>query len=236
MKKITWILLSLILSTAVVASEKSLYNFSWMDKDKEIYVLQNRKFRKDGSFYIGATAGKNLNQAFLDAYGGSARAGYFFSEDWGIEFLFGKNDSKENDTAKGVREQGTVPFYREIDSYMGGMLMWSPFYSKINTFDQVFYFDWMFGVGLASIKTMDNRNRFTPGADEGKLTSENTTGAVWNTGFRFYITQNWSLRLDVTGLTYSADKTKQAEGASGTSKTKKLFTSYDLGLGLNYAF
>ncbi len=235
MKNILLILVSLIMSTVVLADEKSLYNFSWLDNDKEIYVLQNRKFRKDGNFYVGVTGAYNLSQDFLDAYGGTFRAGYFFREDWGIEGVFGKNTSTESDSAKGVKEQGAIPFYREIDSYMGAMVVWAPFYSKINTFNKVFYFDWTFGLGLASISTSDNRNLFTTPVNTDKsMTKESVMGALWNTGFRFYINENWSLRLDVTGLTYKADKSKRQN--SNSSKSSQLFTNYDLGLGLNYAF
>ncbi len=236
MKKLFLVFLSLITAMTAVADEKSLYNFSWLDNDKEIYVLQNRKFRKDGNFYIGATAAYNLSQDFLDAYGGTVRAGYFFTEDWGLEFIYGKNSSSENDTAKGVREQATVPFYRQIDSFMGAMLMWSPFYSKINTFNKIFYFDWMFGVGLGSITTRDNREKFIAGPNENKLTEESNVGAIWNTGFRFYINESLSLRLDLTGQTYQADKTKSTGVGQPTSKASKLYNNYDVGLGLNYAF
>lgn len=235
MKTIVLILMSLIMSTAVLASEKSLYNFSWLDNDKEIYVLQNRKFRKDGNFYVGATGAYNLSQDFLDAYGGTLRAGYFFKEEWGIEAVFGKNTSTESDSAKGVKEQGAIPFYREIESYMGAMVVWAPFYSKINTFNKVVYFDWTFGLGLASINTSDNRNLFvTPVNTDKSMTKENVMGALWNTGFRFYLNEHWSLRLDVTGLTYKADKSKRQNSSS--SKDSQLFTNYDLGVGLNYAF
>lgn len=238
MKKVLLVLMTFIMSAVAVADEKSLYNFSWLDKDKEIYVLQNRKFRKAGNVYVGATAAYNLSQAFLDAYGGTIRGGYFFSEDWGIEFLYGKNTNKENDTAKGVREQSTVPFYRQIDSFMGAMVMWSPFYSKINTFNRIFYFDWMFGAGLGSITTKDNRNKFdTLAANQNSLTSESNIGALWNTGLRFYINEHWSVRLDLTGQTFKADKTKRVGSAGNpTSKSSILNNQYDLGLGLNYAF
>jgi outer membrane beta-barrel protein len=237
MQKIFLVLVTFIMSAYAFAAEQSLYNFSWLDNDKEIYVLQNRKFRKDGSFYVGATGAYNLSQDFLDAYGGTARAGFFFSEDWGIEGVYGKNTSTESDTAKGVKEQGAIPFYREIDSYVGAMVMWSPFYSKINTFNKVFYYDWMFGLGAASITTKDNRKLFdtTPGINQKAKTSENTMGALWNTGLRVYITESWSLRLDITGLTYSADKTKR-QGSSSSTTASKVFTNYDLGVGLNYAF
>lgn len=237
MKNIVLILVSLILSTVVYASEKSLYNFSWLDNDKEIYVLQNRKFRKVGNVYIGGTGAYNLSQDFLDAYGVTLRGGYFFSEDWGIELVYGKNSNTENDTAKGVKEQGTVPFYRQIDTFMGGMVMWSPFYSKINTFNRIFYFDWMFGFGVGTISTKDNRNKFdTAASNQNSLTSESNIGALWNTGFRFYINEHWSLRLDITGQSYKADKTKKAGTTGPTSTTSKLYNNYDLGLGLNYAF
>src|SRR5690606_33969496 len=199
--------------------------------------LQNRKFRKDGKLYIGGTAAYNLSQNFLTAYGGTFRAGYFFSEDWGIEFLYGTNTNSENDTAKGVKEQGSVPFYRQIDSFMGAMLMWSPFYSKINTFNRIFYFDWMFGAGVGSITTKDNRNKFdTTAPNQNELTTESTIGALWNTGFRFYINENWSLRLDMTGQVYKADKSKRAGSTGPASKASKLNNEYDISVGVNYAF
>jgi outer membrane beta-barrel protein len=237
MKKTFLILITLMMSTMVLADESSLYNFSWLDKDKEIYVLQNRKFRKDGHVYVGATAAYNLSQDFLNAYGGTFRGGYFFSEDWGVELIYGKNMNSENDTAKGVKAQGTVPFYRQIDSFMGAMVMWSPFYSKINTFNKIFYFDWMFGAGVGSITTKDNRNKFdTAATNQSSLTSESQTGALWNTGFRFYINESWSLRLDLTGQVYKADKTNKQQNASSTTTSSKVYSNYDLGLGLNYAF
>jgi outer membrane beta-barrel protein len=237
MKNITLFVLSFFTMASCLAAEGSLYNFSWLDKDKEVYVLQNRKFRKDGSFYVGATGAKTINGAFIDSYGATVRAGFFFREDWGLEFVYGKNSGEENDTAKGVKEQGTVPFYRKTDSYMGAMLMWSPFYSKINTFNRIFYFDWMFGLGPAQIKSQDNRNKFdTLAANNDELTNEDNMGALWNTGLKFYINEDWSLRLDITGLSYKAAKSKNTGVGTPVTKADKFYHSYDLGLGLNYTF
>ena len=234
MQNVLWLLATLLLSGTVLADEKSLYEFSWLDKDKEIYVLQNRKFRKDGKVYIGGTLGKTLNGAFIDAYGASVRGGYFFSEDWGIELIYGKNSGQESDTAKGVKEQGAVPFYRKVDTYMGGMLMWSPFYSKINTFNKIFYYDWQFGLGVATITTKDNRTKFdVPPSDT--LTSESSMGAIWNTGFRFYLSESWSVRIDFTGMHYKADRQRKPTGGSQI-KSSSMYSNFDLGLGLNYSF
>ncbi len=238
MKRLILVMTMSLMSALAIADEKSLYDFSWLDSDKEIYVLQNRKFRKDGTVYLGATGAYNLSQDFLDAYGGSLRAGFFFSEDWGIEGMFAKSTSTESDTAKGVKSQGAFPFYRRIDTVTGAMLMWSPFYSKINTFNQIFYYDWMFGLGAASISTKDNRNLFNTGlsqAAQKELTSESTVGALWNVGLRFYLSTRWSLRLDVTGVTYRAERTTADTGLNKATKTD-YFTNYDLGAGLNFAF
>jgi outer membrane beta-barrel protein len=234
LKKIFLLLCVLLSSNIVVASEKSVYEFSWLDKDKEIYVLQNRKFRKVGKVYIGGDLSKTISGAFVDSYGANLRGGYFFREDWGIEAVFGKSSGSKNDTAKGVEDQQAKAFYRKVDTYMGAMAMWSPFYSKINTFNKVFYYDWMFGLGIASVKLLDNRSEFSTPAGS-TLTSSNALGAIWNTGLRVYINDHWSLRIDFTGLYVKPDKS-DIEDNGNTVTTNSLFSNYDLGFGLNYAF
>ena len=230
MTKLWTILMVLLVSGAALASEQSVYDFSWLDKDKEIYVLQNRKFRKDGRLYVGAGGIQTLSGAFIDSFGGTLRGGYFMREDWGVEFLYSKFSGKENTTAKGVKTQGTVPFYRKTDSMMGALVWWSPFYGKLNTFNQIFYFDWMFGAGVSSLTSLDNRNKFKPGRPDS-LTSESNIAGLWSTAVRFHITQTWSLRMDFLGSHYYADKQSSASDSS-----EKLFSNYDFGLSLMYAF
>ncbi len=234
LKKVFLLLCVFLISSVVVASEKSVYEFSWLDKDKEIYVLQNRKYRKVGKVYVGADGVKTISGAFVDSYGVNVRGGYFFNEDWGIEGIFGKASGSKNDTAKGVEDQQAKAFYRKVDTYVGAMAMWSPFYSKINTFNKVFYYDWMFGLGIASVKTLDNRNEFnTPSGSS--LTSSNAFGAIWNTGIRVYINDSWSLRIDFTGLHVKPKKENIVKNGNSIT-TNSLFSNYDLGVGLNYAF
>jgi outer membrane beta-barrel protein len=234
MMKTALLLFSFLVCSMVIASERSLYEFSWLDKDKEIYVLQNRRYRKAGNAYVGALGAKTISGAFIDAYGGSVRGGYFFKEDWGIEAVFGKSSGKENDAAKGVEQQQAEAFFRKVDTYMGAMAMWSPFYSKINTFNKVFYYDWMFGLGLASVKFLDNRGEFeTP--ENKSLTSVNAMGIIWNTGLRVYISDHWSLRIDFTGLHAKPENENLSKNGNSIT-TSSLFSNYDLGVGLNYTF
>ena len=223
-----------MISAFSFASEDSLYEFSWLDKDKKIYVLQNRKFRKNNNFYIGATGIKTMNGSFIDSMGSSFKAGYFFKEDWGLEVVYGSNSGKTNKTYDAVDAQGATPYFRKISNYTGAMLMWSPFYAKINTFDKVFYYDWIFGLGMGNYKTLDNRNEFGVSTSDS-LTAESLSGYMWTTGLRFYVSESWSIRLDVTGMHYSADQTLQDDDKDEYTK-KVSFHNYDLGVGLNYAF
>jgi hypothetical protein len=175
----------LLFTTMVIASEKSLYDFSWLDKDKEVYVLQNRKFRKSGKLHVGTTFGRSLSGAFVDSNLGAIYGGFFLTENWGIEGSFRKGAHSTNDTYDAVRGAGTVAFYRKIDTDTTVHAIWSPFYSKINTFNKIIYYDWLFGLGLSSIKTLDNRNEFV-NKDEFDEVTETTTAFSWMTGVSIF--------------------------------------------------
>lgn len=228
-------LITLILCFASFAKEGSVYDFSWLDSDKEIYVLQNRKFRKAQKVFIGGTLGKQTNGAFIDSFAVDLYAGYFFKEDWGIELSLTQASGSENATHDGVNEQGSVAFYRKITSATSAMIVWSPFYSKINTFNKIFYYDWLIGAGLSSIETEDNRKKFTTVTDD-TATIETNTAISWMTGLRFYISDSWSTRIDFKAFHLSADKVGKASGASTTKTEKKFSHYYNINFGLNYTF
>lgn len=228
-------LITLILCFASFAKEGSVYDFSWLDSDKEIYVLQNRKFRKAQKLYIGGTVGKQLNGAFIDSYGYDLYAGFFFKEDWGLEFSRTSATGSENATHDGVNEQGSVAFYRKITAATTAMLVWSPFYSKINTFNKIFYYDWLIGIGGASIDTEDNRLKFTTVTDDTP-TLENNTAIAWMTGLRFYISESWSTRIDFKAFHLSADRVGKTTSASSPTVEKMYSHYYNINFGLNYTF
>lgn len=227
-------LICLFSSVQLVASEKNVYDFSWLDQDKEVYVLQNRKFRKNKKLYLGAMVGAQLNGAFIDSNEFSAHGGFFFKEEWGVEFAYTSASGSTNVTHDGVNEQGTQAYYRKIESSVGAMVLWAPFYAKINTFNKIFYYDWMFGAGAASVTTLDNRLEFGSSATSD-LTSETVMAPTWMTNFRFYITQDWSAEMRFEGLHINADVARQ--DASNNERTEKQWTHYyDFKLGLNYTF
>ena len=44
------------------------YNFSWLDPDKKIYVLQNRKFRKANAAQLFLMGGMGLGETYRKAF------------------------------------------------------------------------------------------------------------------------------------------------------------------------
>jgi len=188
------------------AGELDTYDFSWLDPDKEVYVLQNRKFRKAGKLHANLGYGMTTSGAFVDATAIQGRFGYFFKEEYGFEIIYSKNSGEENDTAALLRNKtgaGSKPFRRIVDSYMGGMFLWAPFYSKINTFNSIIYVDWIFGLGYGKIDETNNANEFLNTTDTS-FTSESHSGLMWNVGAKFFLTEIWSLRLDMTTMHYQA--------------------------------
>jgi len=224
-------LLSLIVSSKVFANEKDIYEFSWLDPDKEVYVLQNRKFRKTNRLYINAGWGMTTSGAFVDASAIQGRVGYFFSEDFGFEGLYSKNSGKENTTAAGIRKDSgsgsSTPFRRIVESYSGAMLLWSPFYSKINTFNKIVYMDWIFGVGYGQLKEKNNKLNVTTGGIDKTETSEGHNGIMWEAGLKFYLDTSFSVRTDLTALHY------KAISVAGTSQ---YYSNFDATISLGYSF
>jgi outer membrane beta-barrel protein len=167
---------------------------------------------------------------------GSVYGGFFFTEDFGLELSYTKASNTTNATHDAVKKAGTVAFYRQIDSELTAHFVWAPFYSKINTFNKIVYYDWLFGLGASTVSTEDNRNEFnTVASNKDDLTAESNFALTWFTGFRFYINQNWSTRIDFKGTHSNADRAI-ADGTNDFKLQKSWFNYYDLKLGLNYSF
>jgi len=223
-----------VISEKAEAAEGDTYSFSWLDPDKEVFVLQNRKFRKAGRLHLNVGAGLTTSGAFVDATTFQGRAGYFFKEDWGFEVLYSLNSGKENSTATSLRNEGSsgsVPFRRIVDSYIGGMVLWSPFYAKINTFNTIIYLDWIIGAGVAKLEETNNLIEFTTTPGNDAATTLSHTGVMWDTGLKFYLNQNFDVRLDLTVVHYKADKAVR----NGTPESV-YYSNWDLAFSLGYSF
>ena len=99
-----------------------------------------------------------------------------------------------------------------------------------NSFDKVFYFDWIFGVGAAQLAEENNREALNSGDRFIPFSREDHVGFLWSSALRFYMTKHWSLRLDLTAIHYKAQKALKG------SNEKVFYDNFDLNLGLSYAF
>src|SRR6478609_7348924 len=95
--------LTLMQTTSALAEEQE-YNFNWLDPDKKIYVLQNRRYEKAGKIMISAMIGPGLSNPYRDVVSIDPRIAYYFNETWGIELFYGMQSYTVNSTEKAIRQ------------------------------------------------------------------------------------------------------------------------------------
>ena len=217
------IILAISWSLHVYANESSIYNFSWLDPEKEVYVLQNRKFRKKRRVFISGSFGRGLSGVFTSSTQFQGRAGFFFKEDYGISFLYSKNNSKKNSGAIDSLYTGNNPFLRLIDSYRGALFLWSPFYSKGNFFNQVFYYDFIVGLGYVELSEITNRDTINDIEGEAN-TNASHMGPLIDLEIKFFVNRSFNININATSVHY---KDKNIDGYK-----EYWYNNWDLSIGL----
>lgn len=220
MLRFSVILLALFISFSpkLFSAEGSTYSFDWLDPDKEVYVLQNRKFRKVSSFYLNVGAGGTFSEAFWGGWNASLRGGFFFWEAWGVEAFYSYVASSENSTADSVRGDwssgigGSVPYSSMTKGYGGLQILWSPFYSKVNLFNGIVYSDWMIGLGVVSVQAENNSEELDPTILNPQPTKGSYLGVSLDLAWQFYIWTKWHLRFDLMSVNYWAPGVGNNEG------------------------
>jgi outer membrane beta-barrel protein len=222
--------------SASAASESATpsdeYSFSWLDKDKKIYVLQNRRYTKAGRVLLSAGGGVGSSNPYRDIRHVEARLAFFPWESLGFEALYSKTFNSENATFDALQAKSVMPFVREINSTMGAMVHWVPWYAKINVFNRVLYFDWGFQAGLAQI---DATAKYKFGSDVNtdpiRSSDDDQQAFLLGTTQQFFLSHHWSLRLDVLGSFF---KGAYKTGDSAISSETTWFSNFQYGLSLGY--
>ncbi|MCC7442746.1 MAG: outer membrane beta-barrel domain-containing protein [Bdellovibrionales bacterium] len=190
--------------TARAADDAEEYRFDWLDPDKKVYVLQNRRYEKSGRILLSALAGVGMSNPYRTTWNVEARGAVYFSEEWGIEGLFGFSFNSKNATFDALQAATTniLPLVREIRSQMGGLVHWSPWYAKINVFNSVMYFDWYFsgGAGITSARFNEESN---PNED-AQYVDESLVTMFLGTGHQYHLSRDLTIRLDFTGSFFNA--------------------------------
>lgn len=185
-------------------SKNDEYNFSWLDPEKKIYVLQNRKYVKTGHPIVSVMGGGSMSNPYRNILSVDGRFAYYMSEWLGVEVFYTNFLSAPNTTiqALAIASPNALPSVREIRSQMGGMIHFVPWYAKINVFNSILYFDWYFGAGLASLSSFVDTN--TVASSPANFVQQTLPGLCLSTGNEYYLSQSFIFRWDVMGTFYSA--------------------------------
>lgn len=232
MLKISIIALTLMMmmTNRTHAGEESLYDFLWLDPDKKVYVLQNKLYKKEHSFYFDVGYISNFTSKFQDTRGFGARAGYYIHEEWGLEVFYNKYSNSNNDDFHNVRLINEAePFIRRMDSSYGANIVWSPFYGKINTFNKIFYFDWSFAAGLAKVNTESNIKTVRIGNVKSSFEKESYTGGVLKSNVKLHLTEKIHVGLEYMNTYYMAPGPKDP-------KNDKLRTNTDIMISVGFSY
>ncbi len=209
MKRLSHLLILLMTPLFGQAGEKDLYDFLWLDPDKKVYVLQNKIYPKDKSFYLDLGYISNISSNFEDVNGASFRAGYYFHEEWAVEFQHNKYSSKTNSTYESVKiVNDAEPFIRRPLDITSLFIVWSPFYGKINTFNKIYYFDWSFGLGYGQMNAESNLDSVRNPGSPNTFDTETYNPIQLKTNLKFHINRNFHIGAEVLNTNFQAGSPK----------------------------
>ncbi len=202
------------------------YSFRWLDPEKKITVLQNRKYLKSERLFISASGGVATSSAFRTAFSFDPRLSFNFSEDWGFEAFYTMVFNRENSTFQALRQAANVlPVVREIRAQYGAMIQYSPWYAKINVFNNILYFDWNFSAGAGLVHTaLDTR---ATSSDSAQYVFVDRFAIFAATGQQFHLSHDICFRLDFTSAFYQAM-------VFGTSGAQVWWTNFTGGAGFGF--
>ena len=224
------LMLGLGSSLTVHAGEKNLYDFLWLDPDKQVYVLQNKIYQKKNSIYADIGYLTNITSKFQDTSGLQLRGGYYFTEEFALEFNFHNYSNSNNDDYKNVRLINSAePFIRRLNNTYGIYAIWSPFYGKINTFNKIFYFDWSFGVGYQRINAESNIDNVRNPLVDSKFKKESYNGIGAKTNVKFHINEFTHIGIEYHNTYYRAAGPK-------SPNSKKLKTNSDIIFSVGFSY
>jgi outer membrane beta-barrel protein len=195
-----------------------------------VYVLQNKLYKKEHSLYFDVGYLANFTSKFQDTNGFALKAGYYIHEEWGFEVFYHQYANKNNDDFRNVRLINEAePFIRRMKGSYGGAVIWSPFYGKINTFNQIFYFDWSFGAGYAQVRTDSNLKTVRLDNVPNSYEQEVYNGAILKTKLKFHLRENLHLGVEYMNTYYMAPGPQNP-------KSDKLRTNTDLIFSVGFSY
>ena len=207
------------------SGEEDLYDFLWLDPDKSVYVLQNKLYPKDKTFYVDiGYLGVNLTSTFQDTAGAHIKAGYFFSEEFAFELNYTQYSNSDNTALKGLGDVTSLaPFIRRPLTSKSLYFVWSPFYGKINTFNKIYYFDWSFGVGTG-VYTMESNIDTAELNNEDRFSKEDYTPVQLKSSLTFHINKSLHIGLEFINTNFQSNTPQKKNTKSWDQNNDVIFS------------
>lgn len=214
------------------ASDDNEYNFSWLDPDKKIYVLQNRKYRKAKKIHLTLFGGSGIAETYRQTWQVEPRIGTWFNEDFGIEAFYVARWNSPNNSYRALMNAtggsaAIAPLTREKNAMYGLLFNWAPWYAKINVFNTILYFDWYFSLGAGGISSSVGKK--TKAEDPSSWKEENIFAVFLGTGQMFHLSESFDLRAEFMGHFYNADI---YGGSTSSGSQSAIFSNFNVNLGL----
>jgi outer membrane beta-barrel protein len=203
------------------------YNFNWLDPEKKIYVLQNRRYLKANRVMLSGMVGPGFSNPYRTSYNFDPRVTYYFNESWGIEGFYTFTTNSENNTYEALKQAApnTLPVVREVRSQYGAVVQWVPWYAKINVFNKILYFDWYFTGGAGNVHAaLDQRAHAN---DAPTYVNQDLFSFYAGTGHLYHLSDNLLVRLDFTSAVYRAP-------VFGTTGDSSWYSNLNFGIGLGF--
>lgn len=207
------------------ASEDNLYKFLWLDPDKKVYVLQKKLFPKKMHVFFDIGGLYRFSNPFQTTFAPFGNIDFFFTEQLGLSVLGGYYFNSDNNAFNGVKNKITqinqasnqgggstttfknlLPYIINFNYEVGGMLLFAPFYGKINTFNKIVYFDLYFGLGASWVAAQSNYDAIitdTAGDKAAQMKDLNFVAINAKVGLRFFLSKHVNFCVDYIHRGYS---------------------------------
>lgn len=205
------------------AKDNTLSDFSGLGglaPFKEVSVIQRRYMPKTGRFQLFGGGALLTNNPWFTTLGGSLKAGYFFSETWGVELNYMALTTSERDATKELKSNNNVgtESLTYPKQYVGADIMFVPIYGKMTWFNnRIIPFDLYFSGGYGTTLTKD---------DENAGTLHIATGQI------FALTKGTAFRWDFSWNFFNA----VTANANNNNKETNSFNNLFLTVGMSWFF
>lgn len=159
----------------------------------DIAVIEKRFLPKTNRFEISAVGFTGLNNPFFNNFGGSGKAVYYLTEQWGIELIGTGLAIVSRQVTDDLNKKNNISTSNVVTprSFFGGGVKWNPVYGKISFLNHAIVpFDINFSAGGGLTQTDQGRSEPTIHLGTSQIFAVTKEfGVRWDIDWNFYQAQ-----------------------------------------------